>query len=89
MSYGSSPYGTTPYGGLLGGGSSPDVTVDLSSLGAGGRLILNLAFRAPNVNGVNVVLDDIAGTLLILYLNRDLCQWFADAGELWRRVPRT
>lgn len=90
--YGSSPYGNTEYAGLSGGSpvnNNPEVNLD--DLGIGGRLTLVLSLLFPNVNGVNVNLDDLGdGGRFILYLNRtqrESGEWFADAGELWKRVP--
>jgi hypothetical protein len=88
MIYGGSTYGSAPYG-SIDGGVSPNANVNMTSLGNGGRLTLLFTLLSPNVNGVDVNLANIANSLLILYFNKnfDTDGWFADAGELWKRVP--
>lgn len=90
--YGSSPYANTEYAGLLGASgpvNNPDVVLD--DLGVGGRLLLEITLLFPNVNGTTIDLDDLGdGGRVTLYINKtqkDSGEWFADAGELWKRVP--
>lgn len=94
MLYGSTQFGTVPYGDLTPGATttSPNVDVTLGGLGNGGRLNLVFSFPFPNIQGADVNLDDLgSGGVLNLFFNRnpDGTQFkqFADAGELWRRVP--
>lgn len=86
MIYGSQTYGPDTYANN-GEGQSPNAIIDMSSLGGGGIITILLDPLSPNVNGVNVNLDAIPNSLIIIDLSSYSFK-FSDAGELWKRVPQ-